>query len=71
MEARLFFGALPGVAFLFSPPPCNSVCQSGDKITKHSYEAAFVVGFFLCSVLLLLRPRGLIVSLLQNSAGFH
>lgn len=49
MEARLFFGALPGVAFLFSPP-CNSVCQSGDKITKHSYEAVFVVGFFLCRI---------------------
>lgn len=68
MEARLFSGALPGVAFLFSSP-CNSVCQSGDKITKHSYEAAFVVGFSFFAVLLLaLRLRRLIVLRLLNGA---
>lgn len=71
MEARLFSGALPGVAFLFFSP-CNSVCQSGDKITKHSYEAAFVVGFSFFAVLLLaLRPRRLIVLLSLNGARFH
>lgn len=44
---------MEGTAVLLCPPwsgfpffsACNSVCQSGDKITKHSYEAAFV-GFF-------------------------
>lgn len=76
---RLLGEQMEGTAVLLCPPwsgfsffsACNSVCQSGDKITKHSYEAAFVVRFFHAILLLMLRLHRLIVLFSQNGVCFH
>lgn len=71
MEGTAVLLCLPWSGFSFFSA-CNSVCQSGDKITKHSYEAAFVVFFFFYAMLLLmLRLHCLIVLFSQTGTCFH
>lgn len=73
MEGTAVLLCLPWSGFSFFSA-CNSVCQSGDKITKHSYEAAFVVFFFFffyAMLLLMLRLHCLIVLFSQTGTCFH